>query len=302
MLSTPTLYIWCLFQVHEIFECHSCDKKFISTNQLKRHMITHSGKKLVPGDAGFLLYPQPLTCAAVQRSGRIPARSATARSNVWTKLQRTRSFTAKTNRTNVSCAGRSSPTAMSTRTTRRWACVAKWALLLGLLSVHRRWLRRTINQSHRWLDLWGLWPAAPLRSSVFTLGIEVSLRRTGRPWRWGKGDSRKNRSTLNFKPLWAAPPTAGQPPKDARSPPVVFITVPAGAAPLTHGKHAPLFLQTHSEERPFQCEECKALFRTPFSLQRHLLIHNSKCAGVCTFLHEYDPKHQIHTLKKKELN
>ncbi|XP_010022992.1 PREDICTED: PR domain zinc finger protein 5-like, partial [Nestor notabilis] len=32
--------------------------------------------------------------------------------------------------------------------------------------------------------------------------------------------------------------------------------------------------KTHSEERPFQCEECKALFRTPFSLQRHLLIHN----------------------------
>uniref|UniRef100_A0A2K6Q2H5 Zinc finger protein n=1 Tax=Rhinopithecus roxellana TaxID=61622 RepID=A0A2K6Q2H5_RHIRO len=33
--------------------------------------------------------------------------------------------------------------------------------------------------------------------------------------------------------------------------------------------------KTHSEERPFQCEECKALFRTPFSLQRHLLIHNT---------------------------
>uniref|UniRef100_A0A8C8ZP37 Zinc finger protein n=1 Tax=Prolemur simus TaxID=1328070 RepID=A0A8C8ZP37_PROSS len=28
--------------------------------------------------------------------------------------------------------------------------------------------------------------------------------------------------------------------------------------------------KTHSEDRPFQCEECKALFRTPFSLQRHL--------------------------------
>lgn len=37
-----------------------------------------------------------------------------------------------------------------------------------------------------------------------------------------------------------------------------------------------ILLQTHSEERPFQCDECKALFRTPFSLQRHLLIHNSK--------------------------
>ncbi|KAM9028344.1 PR domain zinc finger protein 5 isoform 10-T10 [Ara ararauna] len=34
-------------------------------------------------------------------------------------------------------------------------------------------------------------------------------------------------------------------------------------------------VETHSEERPFQCEECKALFRTPFSLQRHLLIHNN---------------------------
>ena len=44
-----------------------------------------------------------------------------------------------------------------------------------------------------------------------------------------------------------------------------------------HGDPALLSLQTHSEERPFQCEECKALFRTPFSLQRHLLIHNSKC-------------------------
>lgn len=131
MLSTPTLYIWCLFQVHEIFECHSCDKKFISTNQLKRHMITHSGKRLVLSDAGLLLDPQPLTRATVQRSDRIPARSATARSNVWTKLQRTRSFTAKTNRTNVSCAGRSSHTAMSTRTTRRWACATKRELLFG---------------------------------------------------------------------------------------------------------------------------------------------------------------------------
>lgn len=31
-------------QVHEIVECQECDKKFISANQLKRHMITHSGK------------------------------------------------------------------------------------------------------------------------------------------------------------------------------------------------------------------------------------------------------------------
>ncbi|XP_066488723.1 PR domain zinc finger protein 5 isoform X2 [Tiliqua scincoides] len=40
-------------------------------------------------------------------------------------------------------------------------------------------------------------------------------------------------------------------------------------------------VKTHSEERPFQCEECKALFRTPFSLQRHLLIHNSERTFKC---------------------
>lgn len=47
--------------------------------------------------------------------------------------------------------------------------------------------------------------------------------------------------------------------------------------------------QTHSEERPFQCEACRALFRTPFSLQRHLLTHNSKSARAAglppAFLH-----------------
>ncbi|XP_036834235.1 PR domain zinc finger protein 5 isoform X1 [Oncorhynchus mykiss] len=32
-------------KVHEIFDCAACDKKFISTNQLKRHMITHSEKR-----------------------------------------------------------------------------------------------------------------------------------------------------------------------------------------------------------------------------------------------------------------
>lgn len=31
-------------QIHEIFDCQECMKKFISANQLKRHMITHSGK------------------------------------------------------------------------------------------------------------------------------------------------------------------------------------------------------------------------------------------------------------------
>ncbi|ETE68945.1 PR domain zinc finger protein 5, partial [Ophiophagus hannah] len=32
-------------KVHEIVECQECDKKFISANQLKRHMITHSEKR-----------------------------------------------------------------------------------------------------------------------------------------------------------------------------------------------------------------------------------------------------------------
>uniref|UniRef100_A0A673C050 Zinc finger protein n=1 Tax=Sphaeramia orbicularis TaxID=375764 RepID=A0A673C050_9TELE len=42
-------------KVHEIFDCHACDKKFISTNQLKRHMITHSEKR-------------PYTCEICNRS------------------------------------------------------------------------------------------------------------------------------------------------------------------------------------------------------------------------------------------
>ncbi|XP_043552540.1 PR domain zinc finger protein 5 isoform X1 [Chiloscyllium plagiosum] len=51
-----------------------------------------------------------------------------------------------------------------------------------------------------------------------------------------------------------------------------------------HKKHkdlGKLCISTHSEERPFQCDECKALFRTPFSLQRHLLIHNSERTFKC---------------------
>ncbi|KAA8589676.1 hypothetical protein FQN60_013041 [Etheostoma spectabile] len=35
--------------------------------------------------------------------------------------------------------------------------------------------------------------------------------------------------------------------------------------------------KTHSEERPFQCEECKALFRTPFSLQRERTFKCDQC-------------------------
>uniref|UniRef100_A0A8C1JVJ7 Zinc finger protein n=1 Tax=Cyprinus carpio TaxID=7962 RepID=A0A8C1JVJ7_CYPCA len=41
--------------------------------------------------------------------------------------------------------------------------------------------------------------------------------------------------------------------------------------------------KTHSEDRPFQCEECKALFRTPFFLQRPPLIHTSKCLYLCIY-------------------
>ncbi|KAM6120167.1 LOW QUALITY PROTEIN: PR domain zinc finger protein 5 [Pterocles gutturalis] len=52
--------------------------------------------------------------------------------------------------------------------------------------------------------------------------------------------------------------------------------------------------KTHSEERPFQCEECKALFRTPFSLQRHLLIHNSERTFKCD--------HCDATFKRKDIN
>lgn len=68
----------------------------------------------------------------------------------------------------------------------------------------------------------------------------------------------------------------------AASPSLLFLTWTRSSrpcedvwAPCPPDSFSPL--QTHSEERPFQCEECKALFRTPFSLHRHLLIHNSKC-------------------------
>uniref|UniRef100_A0AAY5ET36 Zinc finger protein n=1 Tax=Electrophorus electricus TaxID=8005 RepID=A0AAY5ET36_ELEEL len=42
-------------KIHEIFDCSACEKKFISTNQLKRHMITHSEKR-------------PYTCEICSRS------------------------------------------------------------------------------------------------------------------------------------------------------------------------------------------------------------------------------------------
>lgn len=41
---TVDLTLLNLLQIHEIFDCQECMKKFISANQLKRHMITHSGK------------------------------------------------------------------------------------------------------------------------------------------------------------------------------------------------------------------------------------------------------------------
>lgn len=139
-------------------------------------------------------------------------------------------------------------------------------------------------------------PFQPSGFLVFTLGIKVSFRLIGE-WmaeRSGAGMVRWNRSILHKNPLK----------------PLVFITSPdligccyyvqsikislwsrlkgqaeaGGGSACSLGETLTLpdsSLQTHSEERPFQCEECKALFRTPFSLQRHLLIHNSKY-GPCS--------------------
>lgn len=45
IFCTYKINVLMYFQIHEIFDCTDCDKKFISTNQLKRHMITHSGKQ-----------------------------------------------------------------------------------------------------------------------------------------------------------------------------------------------------------------------------------------------------------------
>uniref|UniRef100_A0A8C6MA47 Zinc finger protein n=1 Tax=Nothobranchius furzeri TaxID=105023 RepID=A0A8C6MA47_NOTFU len=115
-------------KIHEIYECHACDKKFISTNQLKRHMITHSEKR-------------PYTCEICSRSFK----------------------------------------------------------RLDQVTAHK-----IIHSEDK-----------PYKCKL--CGKEFAHRNVYK----------------NHK-------------------------------------------KTHSEERPFQCEECKALFRTPFSLQRHLLIHNSK--------------------------
>lgn len=57
----------------------------------------------------------------------------------------------------------------------------------------------------------GVWPAPPLSSTMFTLGIEVSLRRTGRAWLSGEGGRQQNRSTLNFKPPLSCFAAASQP-------------------------------------------------------------------------------------------
>lgn len=46
--------------------------------------------------------------------------------------------------------------------------------------------------------LWGLWAFPPLRFPVFTFGIELSLRQI---CGGGTDGCRKNRSTLNLKPL-----------------------------------------------------------------------------------------------------
>lgn len=118
---------------------------------------------------------------------------------------------------------------------------------------------------------------------MFTFGIEVSLRQMDQGWREVEGGEAEKQKPFELKAPQAAFPHQVNRPKRLRSR-VIFShhfkqlhQRPRSAAAA--GKHADaalLSLQTHSEERPFQCEECKALFRTPFSLQRHLLIHNSK--------------------------
>lgn len=104
----------------------------------------------------------------------------------------------------------------------------------------------------------------------------------GHGFRVGVEGGQQNRSTLNFKPPLSCFAAASQPTTTQdllpSSPPLsragrLCSHMPSRSPP-----------QTHSEERPFQCEECKALFRTPFSLQRHLLIHNSKCGIAWTMV------------------
>lgn len=129
--------------------------------------------------------------------------------------------------------------------------------------------------------LWGLWPAPPLRSPLFTFGIEVSLRRMARTQGGGKGGGgNKNRDSLNLKLLHHLHQPQAALPHGVFLP--FFFCISLRIAPFVSDLFLSLYLQTHSEERPFQCEECKALFRTPFSLQRHLLIHNSEffCATL----------------------
>lgn len=137
--------------------------------------------------------------------------------------------------------------------------------------------------------LWGLWAFPPLRFPVFTFGIELSLRQI-----WGGGDRRVSQKQKHFESKAPQAACLHQVNKlnwlrslKQNPPASIYEASPTStsrreAACVTLYKHAARFsLQTHSEERPFQCEECKALFRTPFSLQRHLLIHNSKYNHLC---------------------
>ncbi|XP_029684518.1 PR domain zinc finger protein 5 isoform X1 [Takifugu rubripes] len=155
-------------KVHEIFECHSCDKKFISTNQLKRHMITHSEKR-------------PYTCEICNRSFK-RLDQVTAHKIIHSE-------------------------------DKPYKCKLCW----------KEFAHRNVYKNHK--------------------------KQFNHP------------KTHDLLP-WSSSPS---PPRQLR----------------LHTVNMPLFLQTHSEERPFQCEECKALFRTPFSLQRHLLIHNSERTFKC---------------------
>ncbi len=86
IFCTYKIHFLVYFQVHEIFDCTDCDKKFISTNQLKRHMITHSGKQhtlhtykynvITPAKASLLRWcvfdvcveKRPYTCDICSRS------------------------------------------------------------------------------------------------------------------------------------------------------------------------------------------------------------------------------------------
>ncbi|KAG8512612.1 LOW QUALITY PROTEIN: PR domain zinc finger protein 5, partial [Galemys pyrenaicus] len=155
-------------KIHEVFDCQECLKKFISANQLKRHMITHSEKR-------------PYNC-------------------------------------------------------------------------------EICNKSFKRLD---------------QVGAHKVIHSEDKPYKCklcGKGFAHrnvyKNHKKVNARSYWSV--CSG-----------CFADMIASCLSLEKALHSWAMPSTHSEERPFQCEECKALFRTPFSLQRHMLIHNSERTFKC---------------------